>query len=63
MGSGILDYADCEKDVGIKINKTLNFTDQANLLYNRANQRIGLMKITCHYVTHLNKRIALYLTE
>ena len=37
MGSDILDYVNSEKDLGSMINKTLNFTEQANVLYNRAN--------------------------
>ena len=46
----------------IMINKTLNFTEQANSLYNRAKQRLGLfIKRTCHFVTDQNKRILLYL--
>ena len=33
------------------INKTLNFTEQASSLYNRANNRLGLLKRTYHFDT------------
>ena len=51
----ILNGVYSEKDLGIMISKTLN-------LYNRGNQRLGLLKRTCHFVTHQNKRRLLHLT-
>ncbi len=44
------------------MNSTLNFTEQANSLYSKANQKFGMLKRTCHFVQDTNKRRALYLT-
>ena len=62
LGNTILDYVDSEKDLGITMNKTLNFTDHACTLYNLANQRFGLLKRTCHFVHNSDKKRILYLT-
>ena len=61
MGSDLLNYAESEKDLGITINRTLNFTEHANILYSKANQRLGLLKRTCHFIHSLTKKRALYL--
>ena len=44
------------------MNRTQNFTEHSNSLYNRANQRFGLLKRTCHFVDSAAKRRILYLT-
>ena len=62
LGNNILDYASSEKDLGILMNATLNFNDQADSLYSKANQKFGMLKRTCHFVNDCNKRRALYLT-
>ena len=68
MGDSILEYTETEKDLGILINRTLNFTEHSNFLYGRANQRcranqrFGLLKRTCHFVHSIEKRRVLYLT-
>ena len=62
MGDSILEYTETEKDLGILINRTLNFTDLSNFLYGRANQRFGLLKRTCHFHQSIEKRRVLYLT-
>ena len=62
LGSSLLDYVDSEKDLGIIMNRTQNFTEHSNSLYNRANQRFGLLKRTCHFVDSAAKRCILYLT-
>ena len=62
MGDTILDYADSEKDLGIIMNTSLNFTDQANFLYGKANQKLGMLKRNCYFVTDINRRKVLYLT-
>ena len=61
MGNDLLNYAESEKDLGITINRTLNFTEHANILYSKANQRLGLLKRTCHFIHSLTKKRALYL--
>ncbi len=58
----LLDYVSSEKDLGIFMNSTLNFNEQANFLYGKANQKLGMLKRTCHFVTDINKRRVLYLT-
>ena len=62
MEKKILDYVNSEKDLGVTMNRTLNFTEHANFLYSKANQRLGLLKRTCHFVGNTNKRRVLYLT-
>ena len=63
MGDSILEYTETEKDLGILLNRTLNFTEHSNFLYGRANQRFGLLKRTCHFVHSIEKRRVLYLFE
>ena len=62
MGSDVLDYCDYEKDLGIHMNGNLNFTLHANMLYSKANQKLGLLKRTCHFVNNSRMKRALYLT-
>ena len=62
LGNNLLDYVSSEKDLGILMNSTLNFNDQANYLYSKSNQKFGMLKRTCHFVSDSNKRRALYLT-
>ena len=62
LGHEIIDYCEFEKDLGIHINGTLNFTHHSDLLYSRANQRFGLLKRTCHFVKSIQRKRALYLT-
>ncbi len=62
MDSVLMDYVTSEKDLGIFMNSTLNFNEQANFLYSKANQKLGMLKRTCHFVTDINKRRVLYLT-
>ena len=47
LGDVILDYADSEKDLGVDINPTLNFSIQCDRLIAKANQQFGLTKRTC----------------
>ena len=62
MGNTLIDYAESEKDLGIIMTRTQNFTEHVNSLYNRANQRLGLLKRSCHFVDSSPKRRILYLT-
>ena len=62
MGSDILQYCDTEKDLGIHMNGSLNFSHHANMLYSKANQKLGLLKRTCHFVNNTRMKRALYLT-
>ncbi len=62
LGDKIIDYCESEKDLGIHINGTLNFSYHADMLYAKANQRFGLLKRTCHFVKNMSAKRALYLT-
>ena len=62
MGSKLIDYCETEKDLGININGSLNFSHHTDMLYSKANQRLGLLKRTCHFIKSLDRKRALYLT-
>ena len=62
MGDTLIDYVPSEKDLGITVNRTLNFTKHANSLYSKANQRFGFLKRICHFKDNTAKRRVLYLT-
>ena len=62
MGNNIIDYYDSEKDLGIHINGTLNWTQHCDTVYSKANRMLGLLKRTCHFVNNSNMRRALYLS-
>ena len=62
MGTNKLNYVGFHKDLGINMNNTLNFTEHATSLYSKANQKFGLLKITCHFVQDENKQKVLYIT-
>ena len=62
MGNDIIDYCDSENDLGINFNGTLNFTQHADILYSKANQRFGLLKRTCHFINNTMRKRALFLT-
>ncbi len=62
LGSDIINYCESEKDLGIHINGTLNFSYHADLLYAKANQRFGLLKRTCHFVKNMSAKRVLYLS-
>ena len=55
LGHDLIDYCDGEKDLGIHINGSLNFTEHSDILYSKANQRFGLLKRTCHFVKSINR--------
>ena len=58
----VLEYTETEKDLGILMNRTLNFTDHSNFLYGRANKGFGLFKRTYPFVHSIEKRRVLYFT-
>ena len=41
MDNNILDYASSEKDLGVIINRILNFTAHTYFLYSKSNQHFG----------------------
>jgi hypothetical protein len=36
------------------MNSTLNFNEQAEFLYAKANQKFGMLKRNCHFVKDIN---------
>ena len=61
LGENLLSYADSEKDLGVHINKSCTFNEQCEILLTKANQKFGILKRTCHFVTCKNRRRVLYL--
>ena len=57
----LLSYADSERDLGVHVNKSFNFIDNCDKLLTKANQQLGILKRTCHFVTNKNRRRVLYL--
>ena len=62
LAENLLAYADSEKDLGININTNFSFNEHCNIIINKANQKYGLLKRTCHFVTDIKRRRILYLT-
>ena len=62
MGNSIIDYCDSEKDLGVNINCTLNWTSHCDTVYSKANQMFGLLKRICHFVNNTNMKRSLYLS-
>ena len=62
IGEDSLEYADTEKDLGILINSSFDFTDHIDALISKANQQFGLLRRTCHFVQDIRRRRSLYLT-
>ena len=58
LGENVLSYADSEKDLGVHINKSFNFNEQCEILLTEANQKFGILKRTCHFVTCKNSESA-----
>ena len=57
----VLDYCETEKDLGVVINSKLNWTAHCHNLAIKANQRLGLVRRTCHFTMCSAQRRALYL--
>ena len=62
IGEDSLEYADTEKDLGILINSSFDFTDHIDALISKANQQFGLLRRTCHFVKDIRRRRSLYLS-
>ena len=57
----ILDYVDCEKDLGVDITPKLTWTAQCNRLYSKASQQLGIVRRNSHFVNDTRRRRALYI--
>ena len=62
LGENLLEFAENEKDLGVMINKKLNFDEQRDNLLTIAKQKFGLLKRTCNFVRDISRRRVLYLT-
>ena len=62
LGVDILSYVDCEKDLGVHVNPSFNFSDHCEHLISKASQQFGLVKRTCHFVKDIRRKRVLYLT-
>ena len=62
LGNNLLAYADSEKDLGILINKKLNFNEHCEQILSKANQKYGLLRRTCNFVNDTQRKRILYLT-
>ena len=63
MSGNILEYTTLEKDLGVHINGKLNWTEHCEILYSRANQRLGILKRNCSFIQNTSKRRSLYLAQ
>ena len=62
LGDTTLDYTECEKDLGVDITPTLNWSHHCDRIYSKASQIIGLLKRNCYIVNDSKRRRVLYLT-
>ena len=62
MGNEVLDYCDVEKDLGLHVNGRLNWSYHCDKVYAKANQMLGLLKRTCHFVNNPHMKRSLYLS-
>ena len=56
LAENLLKYADSEKDLGVYINKKFNFNEHCDSILAKANQKYGLLKRTCHFVSDPKRR-------
>ena len=61
LGSTILDYTNCERDLGILVNERFNWQDHQTYILKKASQMFGMTKRTCHFVYDRGKKRSLYL--
>ena len=63
LNSKIIEYTPCEKDLGIKIVPKLSWDEHVNFLHSKANQKLGMLKRNCNFVSNMRKRRTLYLSQ
>ena len=61
LGNVILDYTNCERDLGIFVNERFDWQDHHNYILRKAFQMLGLTRRTCHFVFDRGKKRSLYL--
>ncbi len=62
LGEDLLDYAENERDLGVDINSKLDFNIQCERVLNKARQKLGMIRRTCHFVNVTKRRRVLYLS-
>ena len=62
MGTSILNYTFLEKDLGVDITPRLNFSNQCDRLYSKANQQLGIVRRNCHFINDIKRRRVLYIS-
>ena len=62
LGGTLLDYVDCEKDLGVMVTSNLDWKEQCSKVLSKANQKLGMSRRNCHFVIDSNRRRVLYLT-
>ena len=62
LGESLLDQVDCEKDLGLLINSTLNFSVYCEQRLSKGRQQLGMVRRYCYFVNDTNRRRALYLS-
>ena len=55
----ILDYTNCERDLGILVNERFNWQDHQTYILKKASQMFGMTKRTCHFVYDRGKKRSL----
>ena len=63
LNSEAIDYTTREKDLGVHIVPKLTWTEHSNILYSKANQRLGMLKRNCDFVQNVEKRRILFLAQ
>ena len=61
LAETLLSFADSKKDLCVHVNKSFNFNEHCENVLIKAYQKFGVLKRTCHFVTHSNRRRVLYL--
>ena len=62
LNDALLDYVESEKDLGVVINSKLNWNSHCIDLASKANQRLGFVRRTCHFILSSEQRRVLYLS-
>ena len=58
----LLDYVNCEKDLGVVIDHKLSWTNHCEQAVNKATRQFNLLRRTCYFIKDSRQRRALYLT-
>ena len=61
LGGCILDYVESERDLGVDVTPNLNWSEQCNRLYSKANQKLGIVKRNAYFIVDPKKRRSLYI--